>query len=104
MNENIKAHLTAYCQKNNWEPTDENIQEILIYATPVYSLIGDSHRWYDEEFRVVKIEGMLIGFDWYHVTGDDSIKDMDLGFNMDSICECEKKQKTIDYYEAIAIK
>lgn len=101
MNEKIKAHLTAFCQKYKWEATDEVFSEILTEATPIFKEIGAAHRWYDEEFRVVSIDGMLIGFDWYHVTGDNSIYDMDLTLDFKSVTEVEKWTKTVIFYKPI---
>ena len=99
MNEKVKAHLTAYCQKNSWGISNNDFEEILIEAKPVFKEIGSAHRWYDEEFRVVNIDGMLIGFSWYHLTGDNSIRDMDLEFDFNSVSQVEKKQRMVDYYE-----
>lgn len=101
MNEKIKSHLLAYCESNNWDADEENIIECLKEAKTIYSEIGPSHRWYDEKFCVVEINGMLIGYDWFHVTGDTSISDMGLEFDINSVCEVEKKQKTIYYYEKL---
>lgn len=88
-------------EKHEYGTTDDDIKELLTEATTIYKELGSSHRWYDEEFRVVNIDGMLIGYDWFHVTGDNSVSDMGLEFDINSICQVEKKQRTIDYYQPI---
>lgn len=107
MNETIKKAIQTYCEQLNIEvPTDEKdynelVEEILTDARPVFSEIGSSHRWYDEKFIVVKISDLLIGYDWFHITGDNSASDMGLEFDITSVCLVEKKQKTVDYYEKL---
>lgn len=99
MNEKIKKHLKSYCEKNEWTWPDDpwGILEILLDGKQLSYEIGDSHRWYDEVEIVTEIDGMIIGFDWVHVTGDNSPRDMDLDLDLDSIREMEAKEvkKTI---------
>jgi hypothetical protein len=105
--EKIKTAIEAYCKEYSIEiPVEERrynelVEEILQDSTPVYSEIGSSHRWYDDEFIVVEVSGVFIGYWWYHTTGDNTPSDMDLEFDIRKVCEVEKKQKTIDYYETI---
>ena len=100
MNEKIKAHLIEYNKKNNWSfETDKDLEETLRESRVVYREITGSHRWYEDEFIVVDVDGMLIGYNWYHTTGDLTPREMDLDFDFSSVCEVEKKQKTVDYYE-----
>ncbi len=94
-------HLKAHCAKHGWGETDEDIKEVLTDARPIFREITGSHRWYDDEFRVVEIDGMLIGYYGYHITGDNSAKDMDLDYDLKKVTEVVKKQKTVDYYEAV---
>jgi hypothetical protein len=102
MNNKIKEHLIQYAQKNGWDcEENDDFIEILKEADSVYSEIGASHRWYDDMFIVVSIDGILIGYDWYHITGDNSAADMGLKFDLESVCEVEEKEKTIKYYEPI---
>lgn len=102
MNEKIKAHLTAYAKSKGWGTDDDTLMEILSEASDVFSEIVGSHRWYEDKFRVVNVDGMLIGFNDFHMTGDSSRSDMGLEFDLTSVCEVEKKQKTVDYYEEIS--
>lgn len=101
MNQKIKDHLSQYLIKNKWEVNEDNMIESLMEAKNVFTEIGAAHRWYDEKFVVVNIDGMLIGYDYYHVTGDTSISDMGLDFDINSVCEVEEKQKTITIYEKV---
>jgi uncharacterized protein YuzE len=94
MNEKIKAHVIAYAEKQGYGTDNDTLYEIIREGKQVYSEIGSSHRWYDEMFIVTEVDGMLIGFDWFHVTGDTSISDMGLDFEPDSICEVEAKEVT----------
>lgn len=60
-----------------------------------------AHRWYDKMFVVVELEGMLIGYDDFHTTGDSNAYDLGLEHDFNSVCQVVKKQKTIDYYEKV---
>lgn len=99
MNEKIKAHLIAYCESKGWETSDEGLMEVLKESKPLFKEIVGEHRWYEDEFRVVEINGMLIGFMDFHMTGDNNASDMGLEHDIRKVCEVEKNQKTIDYYE-----
>jgi hypothetical protein len=101
MNEKVKAYLTAYCQKNNWATSDEDLREVLTEGKRVYKEIGAAHRWYDETFEVVNIDGMLIGFDYYHTTGDCSLRDHDLTLDLNTVCEVRQKERSVIYYEPV---
>ncbi len=104
MNEIIKNAISIYCERLKITiPEDEKeyaslVEEILRDARPLYSEIGASHRWYDEKFVVVDISGTLIGYDWFHITGDNSASDMGLEFDIKSVCRVEKREKTVSYY------
>jgi len=101
MNEKVKAHLIAYCESKGWGTDDDTLMEVLSEAKELYRKTTGSHRWYDDLFKVVEVNGMAIGFDDFYMTGDNSRSDMDLNYDLSSVCEVEKKQKTIDYYEPV---
>lgn len=94
MNDKIRNHVACVCGASDEEDVVECIRE----ARVVYSKIGCSHRWYDEEFVVVDIGGMLIGYQWYHTTGDMSASEMDLDFDVGSITEVEARQVVTTEY------
>lgn len=99
MNEIIKAHVAAYNEKNGWGTTDADLFETIREAgKKVFSEIKGSHRWYEDEFVVIELDGMLIGYNDFHTTGDANWHDLGLEHDLSSICEIEKKQKTVDYY------
>lgn len=102
MNDKIKNHLIEYNRKNGWAcETDKDLEETLMESRIIYKEITGEHRWYEDEFRVVDVDGMLIGYNWYHTTGDMTPREMDLDFDLNSVCEVERKQKTIDVYEKL---
>ncbi len=99
MDKRIKEHLINYCKKQSIPPNEENFRELLLEEV-IFSQNKGTLRWcYVDIFNVVEIDGMLIGYDYFYIAGDDSPADMDLEFDMESICEVVKKQKVIDYYE-----
>lgn len=111
MNQKIKNYILNYYLKeyqDNIPFTDEQIKDldslirdVLMEEPILYKELGSQHRWYINEFRVVSIDGMLIGYHWYHVTGDNSPSDMGLKLDLNKVCEVEEKEKTIKYYTPI---
>ena len=94
----IRKLLESVCLKNGWETTDKDLVEVLIESDTIWSALGASHRWYDEKTVVVNIEDTLIQYEWYHLTGDDSVWDMGLAFDLSSVQLCEAYQVTITKY------
>ena len=101
MNEKVKKHLIDYCTKKGWGTTNEDLIETITEGKEVHREIIGSHRWYDDTFVVVEVDGMLICYNGYHITGDNGMDDMGLEYDINSFKEAVKKQKTIDYYEPI---
>lgn len=99
MNEKVKKHLAAYAEKQGWGTSDKELFEILMESKVIYSEIVGEHRWYEDEFRVVEVDGMLIGYEGFHTTGDASWRDMDLEHDIKTIREVSKKEKTVVVYE-----
>ena len=101
MNEKIKNHLIAYAKKEGWE-IDENdpkeLMEIITEANSIYKENLGSHRWYDDELNIVNVDGMLIGYNGFHITGDNSMYDMGLEYDLDQVCEVEPKERIQVYY------
>jgi hypothetical protein len=102
LNPEIQKILESVCLREGWGTTDADFAEILSECEEIYSEIGSSHRWYDEKTVVVQIEGILIQYDWYHLTGDASASDMGLGFDLSSVKFCEAYQTTITKYRPIS--
>jgi len=101
MTEKIKKHLTDYAISKGWETDDDTLFEIVREGKRVYEENSSEHRWYVDQFRVVEVNGMHIGYDDFFMTGDNSASDMGLKYDYNSICEVKQVQKTITVYEKI---
>lgn len=98
MNATIREHVIKYLVKIGEETTDDDIIEVITDSKEVWIGDADSHRWWDCCFKVVEVDGMLIGFDWATTTGDDSARDKGWEFDPETICEVEEKQITKTIY------
>ena len=103
LNPKIRELLEGVCIKNGWGTTDEDLVEVLIESNAIWSELGNSHRWYDEKIIVVNLDDTLIQYDWYHLTGDNSVQDMGLAFNLSSAQLCEPYQVSITKYRPVKI-
>jgi len=95
MKDSIRNHVTKYLEKEEVAVTDENIIEVIRDGKHVWTGDYDSHRWWNECFTVVDVDGLLIGFGDAETTGDDSPYDKGWEFDPDSICEVEAQTETI---------
>lgn len=95
LNEEIQKLLDAHNASKGFPVTIGNAVEALLEGREVFSELGGSHRWYDEEIRVVEIDGNLFQYAWYHVTGDTSISDMGLDFDLSSVELVEEYTETV---------
>lgn len=61
----------------------------------------DEHRWYGLREVVVELEGKFIKYEEYRITGDNSMCDMDLEYNLNDFSFVEKKTRTVEetYYD-----
>jgi hypothetical protein len=101
MNEKIRQHLSEYATSKNWQTDDDSLFEIIREAKSVYSETIGSHRWYDDTFMVVDVNGMKIGYNGFYMTGDNNPSDMGLSYDIDSICEVKLVEKTVTVYEKV---
>jgi hypothetical protein len=101
LNPEIQKVLEGVCLREGWGTTDKDFAEVLLESKELYSEIGSSHRWYDEKTLVVQVEGKLIQYDDYHITGDNSASDMGLDFDLSSVKFCEAYQVTVTKYRPI---
>jgi len=105
MNEKIRKHLEKANEKEGIQI--EDLEDNWIYMTlnelgkEVYSEPAGNRRWWKNIFKVVEINGMLIGFRDAVTTGDDSAEDKGWNFDENSICEVERKEemKVVVTYE-----
>lgn len=98
MNDKVRQHLIDYATTRGWKTDEETLCEIVTEGKLIHKQLGEEHRWYHEEYRVVEVNGMLIGYDWFNVTGDDSIRDMGLELDVKSICEVKATTKIVTDY------
>jgi hypothetical protein len=101
MNEKIFNHVANYNKSKGWEETQESVIETIMEAKQVYSETTDSRRHWDEEFVVVEIDGMLIGFEGASTTGDETAEDKGWSFDPETICEVVAKEVTKTIYVAV---
>jgi len=79
--------------------TDKDLLDWILYsAKTVYSEIGSSHRWYDEKNVVINVNDRFISYNWYHMTGDSSVSDMDLEFDWNAVRFVEPYEVTVTKY------
>lgn len=97
----IEKFLEGAVAPDGWGATIADIVNMLLDVDVVYSEIGRKHRWYDEKTVVVKIDGRLIGYDWYHLTGDNNASDMGLEFDLSSVAFYEEYQVTVTKYRKV---
>lgn len=101
MNERIKKHLTDYALSKGYQPDSETLIEILQEERPIYEVVISERRWWNDTFKVVKINGMLIGFNSAKANRDESMQDLGWEFDENTICEARAVQKTVTVYEPV---
>lgn len=96
MNQKIYDHLKKYCKKNeyNFENDEDILETLQDSGEEIYSEKIDYKRWWNDIFKVVKIDGMLIGYNDARTTGDRSPSDCGWEFDPESCCEVEKITET----------
>lgn len=87
-------------EESEWEY--EDVGEFLSDMDVIWKDNQGEHRWYIDEFRVVKIGDRLIGFMWGITTGDMGILEIGWEFNEDSICFVNGIEKTVVVYEPVS--
>jgi len=103
LNPEIRKVLETAYRHDGCEVFDTDLAYVLLDGKVVYSEIGASHRWYDEKTVVVRIDGNLILYGWYHLTGDNGVSDMGLSFDLSSVMFCEEYQVVVTKYRALTL-
>lgn len=98
--EKIKKHLEDYATTKGWGTDERTLIEIITEGKCVHTETVGSRRHWDEVFVVVEVNGMYIGYEGAHTTGDLSPREAGWEFDSNSICEVVKKEKTIVTYES----
>lgn len=101
MNEKVRQHLIAYNQKNNWSIENDSLIETITEGPVVYEEKVSESRWWNNEFRVTKIDGMFIGYGYAQANRDESIRDLGWEFDESTICEVEPVEKTVIVYKKV---
>lgn len=102
MNEKIREHVKKYLKAKGRSTADESIIETITEGKIVWTGNESSRRHWTDCFRVVEVDGMLIGFNDAIVTGDDSPFDKGWEFDLSSICEVQSKEVITTIYERVA--
>jgi hypothetical protein len=91
MDEKIKKHVGEYRKRRGEDDSEDSIIGLIRYSEEIHSKVVDTRRWWwNDVFKVVEIDGMLIGFDDAETTGDRSPSDVGFEFDPESIVEVEK--------------
>ena len=97
-----KQFLEECCKSKGYDTDYESLAETLTEGKTVWSDPDtDQHRWYICQDVVNEVEGVFIKFTDYIITGDNSMSDMDLKYDLDSAKIVTKKTKevTVTFYE-----
>jgi len=102
MNEKVRKHVVQYYESEGGSTDDATIIETI---TDVYPYLHreeiGNHRWWNDYFYVVEIDGMLIGYVDAEANRDESVYDLGYEFDPSSICEVRSVEKTVVTYEPI---
>ena len=91
-NEVVKAVLAVACISDGFETNERNLIETLTEADVFFKETVGTHRWWNDELRVVKIGDNYIGYLWANSTGDTSLSDLGWEFNLSSAKFYEPKE------------
>jgi hypothetical protein len=99
--ETAREFLTKIAVKEGWDTDDDGLGEILCEGNIVHTGKDDVHRWYIRRPTVTEVEGVFIKFWDYIITGDNSMSDMDLHYDIDLAKIVERKEREVIevYYE-----
>jgi hypothetical protein len=96
-----REFLTQYNNAKGYGVSYGELEETLTEGKTVWVGGGKEHRWYIIRPTVKDIDGTFILFDDYVITGDDSMSDMGLEYDLDYAKVVERKERieTVIYYE-----
>ena len=95
----VREVLKEYCKKKGFGTTDKDLIEVMTEAEQVWSEELDKHRWYIVQNVVVELDGAFIMYEDYIITGDSSMWEMGLEYNLEKARIVERKERTEVYYE-----
>lgn len=95
----LKQIVKDYCVSKGWGDSDAMLEEALTCADTVFEQQSGSHRWWNDVFKVVEIDGTLIGFTDADCTGDQSARERGWSIDWDTLCEVVRKEVMTTVYE-----
>jgi hypothetical protein len=95
MKPEIKEFLIKYNESHGYSTDDDMLIETVIEGKTVFERLEQSHRWWDEWFKVVNVGEKDFGFIWARTTGDMSAREAGWEFDSDSIVEVKPVIKTV---------
>lgn len=98
----VREFLRKYAIDNDYaHDEDDDLAELLTESVIIHRAGRDTHRWYIRELVVVDIGGVFIQFWDYIITGDGSMSDMDLKYDLDLASIVKRKERVVTeiYYE-----
>ena len=102
-NQTVREFLKEYSVSKGWPvESDEDLVETLLDATNhIKTIQHEAHRWYIAAETIVELDGKLIKFDGYVITGDNNVADIGLEYDLDSAKFVERKERQVTeiYYE-----
>lgn len=101
MTEKVKQHLIAYAKANDWTTSDTDLIEILTEGSVIYEAKLSEGRWWNNVFRITKIDGMYIGYNYAQANRDESVRDLGWDFDPATICEVRPVEKMVTIYEKV---
>lgn len=96
----VREFLKKHNEAKGYGVDDGDLIETLTEGNRVHVEGRDEHRWFFCETAVNEIDGVFIQYTDYLITGDASMSDMDLEYDLDSaeIVERKERQITEVYY------
>lgn len=94
----LKQIIQDHCVAKGWGDSDAVLEEFLTIADTVFEERAGSHRWWNV-FKVVNVNGTLIGFIDAETTGDQSAHEMGWSVDWNSLCEVEAEEVTSTVYK-----
>jgi len=98
INSEISEHIKQCCEKEGDEFEPEIVLEYLLEAEEISRTELSKHRWWNVFQYVVKLEGMLIGYQYAEANRDESVLDLGYEFDWSSVRKMRPVEKTITTY------
>ena len=97
MNNELREFLRSYMERGGFKY--DSLVELLHDMPFIYREETSTHRWWNEYFYVVNVDGRLVGFTYAEANRDESVSDLGYSPDENSICNVKEIQKVITVYE-----